>query len=142
VPPRTWTSYDVPLNENVGWFNVTSNKLARQDDFNKVLKAVTRLWIRGEYSYNNFDETDLDDVQLLAQPSGPSQPTLSLASYAGISISGEVGASYRIEFRGSMDATNDWQELANIVLPVSPYLFFDTNSISAPRRFYRAVLKP
>jgi hypothetical protein len=41
-----------------------------------------------------------------------------------------------------MDATNDWQELANIVLPVSPYLFFDTNSISAPRRFYRAVLKP
>lgn len=142
VPPRTWTFYEVPLNENVGWFNVTSNRLATQDDFHAVLKAVTRLWIRGEYSYNNFDETDLDDVQLLAQPSGPSQPTLSLASYAGISISGQVGASYRIEFRGSMDATNDWQKLAELVLPVSPYLFFDTNSPSSSQRFYRAVLMP
>lgn len=142
APTTTWQAFEVPLNECVGWFNVTSNRFATQDDFYMVLKAVTRLWIRGEYSYNNFDETDLDDVQLLAQPSGPSQPTLTLASYAGILINGEVGASYRIEFKGALNATNDWHELTNLVLPVSPYLFFDTNSISAPRRFYRLVANP
>ena len=103
---------------------------------------MTRLWIRGEYSYNNFDQTDLDDVQLLAQASGPSQLTLTLASYAGILINGEVGTSYRIEFRGALSATSDWQKLTDLVLPVSPYLFFDTNSISAAMRFYRVATNP
>jgi hypothetical protein len=142
VPGTQWQAVAVPLNENVGWFNSTSNQLATKEDFQVVLKATSRLWIAGEYSNHNSDETDLDDVQLLAQPSGPPQPTLALASYAGISISGEVGASYRIEFRRSLDATNDWQQLAELVLPASPYLFFDTNSISAPGRFYRAVSEP
>jgi hypothetical protein len=142
VPATNWQFFDVPLNEGVGWFNVTSNRLATQDDFYTVLKTVTRLWIRGEYSYNNFDQTDLDDVQLLAQASGPSQLTLTLASYAGILINGEVGTSYRIEFRGALSATSDWQKLTDLVLPVSPYLFFDTNSISAAMRFYRVATNP
>jgi|ERR1035438_9603641 hypothetical protein len=142
VPGTQWQSFTLPINENVGWFNSTSKRLATKEDLQSVLKAISRLWIAGEFSSNNFDETDLDDVQLLAQPSGPSLPTLSLAFYAGISINGEVGASYRIEFKGSMDATNDWQELAELVLPVSPYLFFDTNSVSATKRFYRAVVMP
>ena len=38
---------------------------------------------------------------------------------------------------GSVNATT-WTSLTNITLPSSPYLFIDTNSTSAPSRFYRA----
>ena len=76
VPGTNWQSFELPINENAGWFNATSNRPATKEDFQAVLKNLTRLWIAGEYSSQSFDETDLDDVQLLGQPTGPVQPVL------------------------------------------------------------------
>lgn len=67
--------------------------------------------------------------------------TMDIHMYAGLSISGSVGATYEVQYSTKVN-TNNWQPLANIVLPTSPYLFFDTNSPSAPQRFYRTVLIP
>ena len=134
-----WRHYEVALNENVGWFNHTTNRLATRDDILTVLKSLQRLWIRAEYSGNNADRGDLDDVKLLGQPSGPSVPTLAIARYAGLTIDGEVGATYRIEYRDVLDDTTNWQTLADVILPVSPYLFIDQTSADASSRFYRAV---
>jgi hypothetical protein len=145
-PGTSWQVFEVPLNENAGWhvasidMKQSSNQLATRDDVVTVLRSLTSLWIKAEFSTHNFDRSDLDDVMLLGQPSGATQPSLAAATYAGITINGSVGTSYRIEYRDAFGSASVWQSLADVVLPCSPYLFFDTNSPGSPRRFYRAVL--
>lgn len=139
VPSTSWQSYQVPINENVGWQNITSNRFANQVDFFEVLRSLQRLWIRAEYSFNGAEHADLDDVELLGQVSGSEEPILGVATYSGITIQAEVGSSYRIEYRPTLDATN-WQKLTDVILPTSPFFFIDRSSPSAASRFYQAVL--
>jgi N-acetylneuraminic acid mutarotase len=61
--------------------------------------------------------------------------------YAGLTVIGNVGGTYRIEYKNTLSATN-WTTLTNMVLPASPYLFIDSTSPSAQQRFYRAVPTP
>lgn len=64
---------------------------------------------------------------------------LELATYAGITIEGTPGRVYRIERRERLGDTNDWRTLGTLVLPRSPYLYFDTTSTNATQRFYRVI---
>ncbi len=70
--------------------------------------------------------------------------TLSLVNlqmFAGLTIVGQAGGIYQIDFRNDLNNTN-WFNITNIALPSSPYLFIDTDSPQYPIRFYRAVLVP
>jgi hypothetical protein len=66
---------------------------------------------------------------------------LSIALYAGLTINGQVGGNYRIDYLDALASTSIWQPLTNIVLPSSPYLFIDTRSV-VQQRYYRSVLLP
>ncbi len=66
---------------------------------------------------------------------------LNLNMFAGLTIVGQLGGSYQIDYRSNLNITN-WINITNIVLPSSPYLFIDTASPQYPQRFYRAVLVP
>lgn len=69
----------------------------------------------------------------------PEPASIEIALYAGVRIAGTIGATYRIEFATEPDPT-DWTAVTNIVLSTSPFLFFDTDSVTShARRFYRAV---
>jgi hypothetical protein len=63
---------------------------------------------------------------------------LSINTFPGLTITGIVGRTYQIQT--SLDATN-WVPRANVLLPSSPYLWFDQNPV-AGNRFYRALLLP
>ena len=65
---------------------------------------------------------------------------LDLHIYAGITLNGTTGITYEIQYATSVASTN-WQHLADVLLLNSPYIYFDTNSIGAPMRFYRALIK-
>jgi subtilase family serine protease len=67
--------------------------------------------------------------------------SLGLQMYAGLMITGGIGAAIEIQYTPDMANTNQWLSLTNFVLPISPLLFIDTNSATAPKRFYRAVTK-
>lgn len=68
---------------------------------------------------------------------------LGLQMYAGLTICGQVGTPYRVEYADALSGGTNWQTLVNIPsLPTSPYLFFDVDSPNAPKRFYRAVPSP
>jgi hypothetical protein len=67
---------------------------------------------------------------------------LSIGLYAGLSIEGMVGRSYRIEYADNLVQPDNWQSLEEIVLLVSPYLWFDRQPVHGKARFYRAVLLP
>jgi hypothetical protein len=67
-------------------------------------------------------------------------PGLDVRMYAGLTLSGSVGSTYEIQYSTNVNGPT-WQPLADITLTNSPYLYFDTNSASAPKRFYRALVK-
>jgi hypothetical protein len=103
--------------------------------------AINRLWIRAEYA-SGGDASDLDVVTLWSQPSGPLQPVLAMNVQPEIWIEGAVGRTYRVEHQDDLEPTNVWLELAEVVLPISPFRFIDETALGVPRRFYRAILLP
>ena len=66
---------------------------------------------------------------------------LAISLYAGVSVSGPIGSTNRIEYVSSLGATN-WQALTNLVLQQSPTLFFDLDSAKSSPRYYRATRIP
>ena len=65
---------------------------------------------------------------------------LGIKQYAGLTITGQAGGNYLIEYMNTINSS--WATLTNITIPVSPYLFIDTDSPNHPSRFYRASLVP
>ena len=58
--------------------------------------------------------------------------------YAGLTISGQVGDTYEIDYVNNLTNTN-WTVLTTFVMSNSPCIFFDTNSIFFSQRYYRAL---
>jgi formylglycine-generating enzyme required for sulfatase activity len=65
----------------------------------------------------------------------------SLEMYAGLTIVGEIGKVYSIEYVTDLGASaeSDWRCLEYLQLPVSPYLWADKSAPTTGKRFYRAV---
>ncbi len=61
---------------------------------------------------------------------------LQIHEYAGITILGVVGKTYRIE--ASPQAGGGWTVLTNVVLPKSPFIWIDYESPNVAARIYRA----
>jgi hypothetical protein len=66
---------------------------------------------------------------------------LAINCYAGISVLGVPGRTYRIEATPAAGMPN-WQVLTNLVLPSSPYIWIDYDSPQAGQRLYRAAELP
>jgi Immunoglobulin I-set domain len=65
-----------------------------------------------------------------------------IASYAGLTIDGIPGRTYRVEFLDAVGSLQQWQALTNFVLPSSPFIWIDYETPAVPRRFYRASELP
>lgn len=68
-------------------------------------------------------------------------PELQSYTFAGFTITGEVAASYRIEFRPKV-STDPWQPLTTITLTNSLQWWVDMSSATNPMRLYRAIRLP
>jgi hypothetical protein len=91
--------------------------------------------ILGAPSWRPAWSVQFDDFQFTPDPG------LDLHMYAGLTLSGTVGRTYEIQYSTNLNGPT-WQPLADITLASSPCFYFDTNSASATKRFYRAVLMP
>src|SRR6185369_9899487 len=78
---------------------------------------------------------------LAAAPPASAQtpPGLDLQLYAGLSITGAVGAVYSVEYVTVLAQTNDWRCLTFLQLPATNYLWFDPTAPATGQRFYRAT---
>jgi cytochrome c peroxidase len=73
----------------------------------------------------------------------PGIPVTLVATNAGtITLWGRLGKSYQIQFVNSLLPPLLWQTLATVRLGTNGLSVLDTNSISSPARFYRAVQLP
>jgi formylglycine-generating enzyme required for sulfatase activity len=69
-------------------------------------------------------------------------PALSIQLYAGLSITGAVGAVYQIQYATDLaqtDTPTAWRCLEFLQLPTNPWLWTDKSAPATGRRFYRAV---
>jgi formylglycine-generating enzyme required for sulfatase activity len=67
---------------------------------------------------------------------------IDIQTYAGLTISGEVGKVYSVENITDLTKTNDataWCSLEFLQLPASPYLWADKSEPATGKRFYRAL---
>jgi hypothetical protein len=71
--------------------------------------------------------TSAPDV-LIGPPDMPSMTILDVKMIPEITIYGEIGATNQIQWINAYGDTNAWTVLTNIVLPSSPYVFYDTVS--------------
>jgi hypothetical protein len=83
-----------------------------------------------------FDDMTIGRVQQIH----PEPPTVGIATYVGLQITGTVGATYRVEYTLDL-ATPSWSTLSDVVLPTDPYIYFDPIPINqTPKRFYRVSI--
>jgi hypothetical protein len=83
---------------------------------------------------------------VIANPFGTNtvQAALSLVDlkmFAGLIIAGPPG-HYRIDAQENLGGTNTWTILGTNWVDQNPFYYFDTNSPSHTKRFYRAVWQP
>jgi formylglycine-generating enzyme required for sulfatase activity len=76
-------------------------------------------------------------LHTVGQPSAE----LEIQTYAGLTITGEVGKVYSVEYVTDLTnpAESDWWCLEFLQLPASPYLWADESAPATEKRFYRAV---
>ena len=65
-------------------------------------------------------------------------PKLLIATYAGITVQGEVGGKYRLDYAPQASSTT-WTELTTLQLTNSTQVYIDFDSPMHPQRVYRAV---
>ena len=87
---------------------------------------------RGRPGDAYFDNIQIETVH-------PQPASLNLGIYAGIQITGTVGAGYQIQYAPVLSG-GAWTTITNIVLPSSPYLYFAPGSMTGHETgFYRAI---
>lgn len=100
-----------------------------------VPEGATRLYLGGMDGFGWNNNIGNFTVQI---SSGQTSQTnsLSIGFYAGLTVTGTIGETYRVEY--SNDLTN-WNSLATIILPESPHFMIDTTTEVLERRFYRLI---
>ena len=83
-----------------------------------------------------------DDFSSSFAPLPQQSAALDVHMFAGISLVGDIGRPYRIEYSEHLTPTNNWLGLTNLFLPSSPFLFIDVASTNSAQRFYRVVSLP
>jgi hypothetical protein len=67
---------------------------------------------------------------------------LDVELLAGLTITGTIGETYRVEYTTDLNEPRDWRPLVTLVLPTSPYRYLLEPVSGGPKRFYRAVQAP
>jgi alpha-tubulin suppressor-like RCC1 family protein len=69
-------------------------------------------------------------------------PSLGINMIPAVSLTGDIGSTYELDYINAIAATNMWVSLGNITLTNSPQYFFDISAIGQPARLYRLVQVP
>jgi hypothetical protein len=118
---------------------LNSVPLAGQTSTNLVLTNLAASQA-GAYSViisNSFNAVTSAPAQLVINDA-----CVDIRLYAGLNMSGQPGATYVLSYTTNLNAPINWLALVTNAMPVSGWLYIDTNSSFSPQRFYRAKLSP
>jgi hypothetical protein len=69
-------------------------------------------------------------------------PALAIHIVPRITIIGDVGLSYYLDYINMYSPTNSWVNLTTIVVTSNPQYYFDVSALGQPARFYRLQQVP
>jgi len=69
-------------------------------------------------------------------------PTASITMHAAITVEGQIGSQYGIQFTTNVNDPTSWRGLANVILTTPKQVCYDPHLASTPQRFYRIVPGP
>lgn len=139
-PPFTFSQFEFVLDENSGWFNRSTGELATRTEMLTVLSNLQTLHIRSDFTPSTDDAAWLDDVVLEAPPA---PAVLSLDPGKVLTLQGEAGSAFDIEFAPNTEPNTPWRRLVGITLPdgstsaIKVRLFDETTG--STNQFFRAV---
>jgi hypothetical protein len=81
------------------------------------------------------------DTTITVGPPGPKLALVRIAGLFAVSITADVGRSYRIEATEAL-GSEPWTEVVTLTLTRSPYTYPDLDSAGLPQRFYRVIQLP
>jgi Concanavalin A-like lectin/glucanases superfamily len=67
---------------------------------------------------------------------------VSIAPYAGVTITGVTGGTYGVQYTTDLSNTNNWVGLTNLTLTGTNQIWYDSQPMTQPRRYYRVVPGP
>jgi hypothetical protein len=118
------------------WLFNGTNVLAGATDSTLSLASLT-LFQSGQYS---LIASNLAGA-VFSQPA-----TLTVAPIRGIvmpiTLSGDIGSSWRIDYVNDLGSTNNWVTLAMVTLTNTSQIYSDTTALGQAHRFYRVVQLP
>lgn len=97
------------------------------------------IWQSGEYHVvvtNPGGSTTSDTATINVVTS------LDINMVPAISVAGEIGTNYALQFINAIGPTNNWTNLATFVITNNPQVYCDVSAIGQPKRFYRLVQTP
>ena len=69
-------------------------------------------------------------------------PQLEVQLYAGVSVTGQLGAKYQIQRTDKITEPLHWNVVTNIVMESANFIWIDMGTASVRQHFYRAVVLP
>ena len=78
-------------------------------------------------------------LTVLPATTGTNSANISLAMYAGITVEGNPGQTYSIQYLADLADTNSWATITNVTLVEPVEIWVDLESGVAARRFYRVI---
>lgn len=81
------------------------------------------------------------DALALEAAEPPIVPSIQGRLYFGITLQGNIGRNYRLDYASPLAPTN-WMTLTNFLLKASPTVILDPDDPTSGQRFYRAVELP
>lgn len=101
--------------------------------------GANEVWLsRGMMFVADTSNHRIRQISFDPQPQQVADSNLNIRNYAGVTITGLVGRAYQIQSSANM---TNWTTRTTILLPSSPYLWFDQTPI-AGNKFYRSFLLP
>jgi len=101
-------------------------------DAKKVLPAFRTLLVTNIESHATSEKANL----------GIPLPAASIAMHAGVTIEGEVGLPYGVQYNTDLSDTNGWRGLANLILITPRQVWYDPQPAFNAQRYYRIVPGP
>jgi hypothetical protein len=97
------------------------------------------------FGNNTFVTVGDGSVILQSDPSGSplvTPPSLAMSQVPSLTITGEPGRDYRIEYTEDLSNPNSFQPLATVHLESSQATWIDVTATNSVKRFYRAAAVP
>lgn len=101
-----------------------------------LVLANLQSWQSGAYTIVVANGAGATTTQLAMLDVGP---MLALSLVPAVSLKGDVGSTYRLDYVNAPGPTGAWNTLTTITLASNPQLDVDFSAIVQPQRFYRMV---